>query len=105
MPTQHEHRAAAEVGDQVQRGDRRPVPVSDRGQRTGLRQVVDVMARGHRQRAVLTPTGDAGEDQPRVDRGAVLGSDAEPLAGARPEAVEQHVGLGREVEQQLAAAS
>ena len=59
------------------------------------------MARGRRQRSVLTPTGDAGEDQPRVDRRALFGADAEPLAGARPEAVEQHVGLGREVEQHL----
>ena len=59
------------------------------------------MARGHRQRSVLTPSRDAGEDQPRIDRRAFLGPDAEPLAGARPEAVEQHVGLGREVEQHL----
>ena len=80
---------------------RRPVPVADRRQRAGLRQVVDVVARGRRQRPVLSPAGDAGEDQPRIDRGAVVGPDAESLAGARPEAVQQHVGLGRQVEQRL----
>ena len=102
---QHEHRAAAEVGDQVQRRDRRPVAVADRRQRTGLRQVVDVVAGRHRQRPVLTPAGDAREDQPRVDRRAVVRPDAEPLAGAGPEAVQQHVGLGGQVQQRLRLAS
>ena len=45
---------------------------------------------------VLAPTGDAGEDQSGVDGRAVVGPDAEPFAGARPEAVQQHVGLGRQ---------
>ena len=72
-----------------------------RRQRTGLRQVVDVVAGGHRQRPVLTPAGDPREDQPRVDRRAVVGADAESLAGAGPEAVQQHIGLGGQVQQRL----
>ncbi len=98
---QHEHRATAEVGHQVQRRDGRPVAVADGMQRPGLRQVVDVVARGLRERAVLTPPGDAREDQPRVDRRALVRPDAEPLARAGAEAVEQHVGLRDEVQQQL----
>ena len=101
MPSSDEHRPATEVGDQVQRRDGRPVAVPDGVERAGLRQVVDVVARRHRQRTVLTPAGDAGEDQPRVDRRALVGPDAEPFAGAGPEAVEQHVGLRGEVEQLL----
>jgi len=96
---QHEHRAAAEVGDQIQRRDGRAVAIADGRQRARLRQVVDVVARDLRIRAVLPPAGDAGEDQPRVDRRALIGADAQPLAGARPEPVEQHVGLGRQVQQ------
>lgn len=59
------------------------------------------MAGGRRQRPVLTPPGDAGEDQPRVDRRAVVGPDAEALTGAGPETVQQHVGLRRQVEQSV----
>ena len=96
---QHQHRAAAEVGHQVQRRHRRPVAVAQRGQRAGLRQVVDVMTGGRGQRPVLPPAGDPREDQPRIDRRAVGGPDAEPLAGAGPETIEQHVGLGGQLQQ------
>jgi hypothetical protein len=47
---------------------------------------------------ILSPSGDASEDQPRVDRGAVVGADAESLAGAGPEAVQQYVGLGGQLQ-------
>ena len=101
MPNSTSIDAAAEVGDQVQRRDRRPVAIADRPQRAGLRQVVDVVAGRHRQRPVLAPAGDPGEDQPRVDRRALVGPDAESLAGAGPEAVEQHIGLRSQVQQRL----
>ena len=41
----------------------------------------------------------AREDQPRIDRRAVLWTDAESLARAGPEAVQQDVGLGRQLQQ------
>ena len=39
--------------------------------------------------------------QPRVDTLAVLRADAEPLAGAGTESVDQHIGLGQQVQQHL----
>ena len=48
---------------------------------------------------MLSPAGDAGKDQPGVDRRAVVGPDAQPLAGAGAETVDQDVGLADQVEQ------
>src|SRR5579875_808939 len=80
----HEHRPAAEVGDQVQRRHRRPVAVAERRQRPGLRQLVDVMAGRGGPRAVLTPSGDPREDQPRIDRRALVGTDAAEFDDPHP---------------------
>ena len=59
------------------------------------------MARRAGPRPVLSPAGDAREDQPRVDRRAVVRTDTESLAGAGPKAVQQHVGLGDQLQQLL----
>ncbi len=95
----HQHRAATEVGHEVQRGHRRTVAEADRREGTGLRQVVDVVTGGGGQRAVLAPAGDAGEDQPRIDRFALGRADTEAFTGAGPETVQQHIGFGDQVQQ------
>ena len=77
----------------MQRQHRRAVTVAERGQHAGLRQVVDVVARRRGQRSVLSLPGDASEDQPRIDRRAMVGADAEPLASAGSKAVQQQSAL------------
>ncbi len=59
------------------------------------------MTRRRGQRAILSPTGNAGEDQSRIDRRTVVGSDAEALASAGPETVQQHIGLGGQLQHRL----
>ena len=52
-------------------------------QRAGDRDVVQVVAGGLRQRAVLAPAGHPAVDQPRVAGQAVVGAEAEPLGRRR----------------------
>ncbi len=85
-------RPAAEVAEQV-RGEVRTRPVlAEAEQRAGDRDVVHVVARGVRQRAGLAPPGHPREHQPLVAGVAHVGSEAEPLGGARAHPLDQHVG-------------
>ena len=90
-----QHAAAAEVADQVQRRRRRLAAPADRSERAGERDVVDVVARGVRERALLAPARHAAVDQARVAREADVGAEPEPLHHARAEALDQRVGAAR----------
>ena len=90
-----ERAAAAEVGEQVDRRDRRVTLGAEVPQHARDREVVDVVADVARERAVLAPPGHARVDEPRVARPARVGPDAEPFGDAGPEAFEQHVGAAR----------
>ena len=59
-------RAAAEIADQVERRCRRSALAADRVQRTGERDVVEVVSRCVRERPLLAPAGDAAEHETRV---------------------------------------
>ena len=70
-------RAAAKVADQIERRRRRSTLAADRVQRTGERDVVQIMAGGVRQRPFLAPAGDKTEHQARIARKADVGAEAE----------------------------
>jgi hypothetical protein len=95
------HAAAAEVAHQVERRHRRLARPSDRAERAGDRDVVDVMARGRRQRTLLAPAGHSREDQPGVALRAYLRPEAEALGHSRPEALDQDIGVLGEPQQQV----
>jgi len=54
-----------------------------------------------RERPVLAPASHAGKNKARVTLRADIGSEAEPLGHARPEPLNQHVGLIHQFEQQF----
>ena len=54
-----------------------------------------------RQRPVLAPAGHPGEDQPGIALSARLRSEAESLGDAGPEALDQHVGVLGQLQQQV----
>ena len=87
-----EHPAAAEVADHVERRGRLVAGPTEVRERAGERDVVDVVARGVRHRAVLAPPGHPSVDEARVAGEAGVGTDAEPLGDARPEPLEERVG-------------
>ena len=89
----HEHAAAAEVADEVDRRRRLATLPTEVRERAGERDVVDVVARGLRHRTVLAPPGHAAVHELRVAREAVVGTEAEPLGHARAVALDQRVGL------------
>ena len=97
QPARHaegeQHAAAAEVADQVERRHRRPAAPTDRLERAGERDVVDVVAGGLGVRAVLAPAGHAPVDEPGVAGEAGVGAEAEPLHDAGAEALDEAVGL------------
>ena len=67
------------------------------------RDVVDVVARGLRHRAVLAPAGHAAVDELRVPGEAVVGTEPEPLGDAGAVALDQRVGLLDEPQHRLDA--
>ena len=99
----HEHAAAAEVADEVDRRRGLAAVAAEVRERAGERDVVDVVARGLRHRAVLAPAGHAPVHELRVAREAHVGTEAEPLGHAGPEALEQRVGLLDEPQHELDA--
>ena len=101
MPITTQLAAAAEVGEQVDRGDGRPAFRADVPEHAREREVVDVVADVARERTVLAPPGHAGVDEPVVAGAARVGADAEPFGDAGPEALEQHVGLLAQTEHDL----
>ena len=97
-----EHRAAAEVGADVERRDRR-LRRPDGVQGAGEPEVVDVVPGAVGERAVLAPAGHPRVDQPRVAGESVVGADAEPLGDARAQPLDQHVGALHQPEDDVAA--
>src|SRR4029079_5986815 len=92
-PERHEHPAAAEVADKVDRRcglATRPPEVRERA-REG--DVVDVVTGGLRHRAVLTPTGHPAVDELRIAGEAIVGAETEALGDSRPVALEGGVRL------------
>jgi hypothetical protein len=96
------HGAAAEVADQVQRRGRRGIGAAHGVQHAGQGDVVQVVAGGLRQRAVLAPAGDAAKDQFGVARQAGVRAEAEALHDAGAEAFDQDVGLFGQLQHDLA---
>ena len=94
-------RSAAEVADQVRGELRLLLHLAQAVQSAGDRDVVHVVAGGLAPRAVLAPAGHPAVDQPRVAGVADVGADAEPLGDARTHALDQDVGVGDEVEDDL----
>ena len=98
-----EHRAAAEVAEQVQRRTcggppARPVRV----QRAGHRDVVDVVAGRRRPAGRPGPSRSSGRRPARgLTAAAVLRAEPEPLGDPGAEALEQHVGPRDQVEHDL----
>ncbi len=56
-------------------------------------------------RTGLTPAGHSRVDQFLVDLGAIVGSQAEALGDAGPETLDEHIGLGDQIEHELLAFS
>ena len=94
-----EHAATAEVAHHVERRHGRLAGAAEVGQRTGERDVVDVVTGGLRVRAVLAPPGHAPEHELRVAGQAHVGADAEALHHAGAEAFDERVGMLDEIEQ------
>ena len=90
-PRDEEHRAAAEVGDQVERRHRRAAGRADARQRPGDGQVVDVVPGAGREWPGLSPAGHPGVDERRVALRAGLWPDAKPLGDTRAERLDQDV--------------
>lgn len=89
-----EHGTAPEISHQVERRGRRITGAAHRVEQPGETYVVQVVPGILGERALLTPTGDACVDEPRILPAAVFGADAEALGDAWPEALDQHIGPG-----------
>ena len=94
--------APAVVPQQVQRRHR-PVGRADGVQRTGERDVVDVVPRGLRQRPMLAPARHSAVDQPRVATRDRLRPQPQALHDARAEAFHQDVGRLQQLQHLLDA--
>ncbi len=102
----HDCERARERGDLVGERDRReqgrPVGLAvDRGEpahRLGHRREAGT----RRIRAVLAEAGDAEQDQPRIPCEQHVGAEPESFDRARPEVLDQHVGIGGERDQRIA---
>ena len=88
-----EHRAAAEVADQIERRYRGAVFPPDRAEHAGEGDVVDIVSRARSFRSFLTEAGHPAVDKFWICRETFFGTEAEPFHGAGPEPFDQHVGL------------
>jgi hypothetical protein len=95
--------APAEVGEQVQRRQRRRVSRAEREDAPGDGGVVDVVARLGGARSRLPPAGGPAVDQAGVGGEQLVRSDAELLGGAGPHSLEEHLGLLDQPQQHRAA--
>jgi hypothetical protein len=86
------HASPAEIPDQVERGQGSLAAALHRAEHSRDRDVVDVMTRHHRHRAVLAVTGHAAVDEPRVAGEQFIRPEAEPLHDTGPESLDQRVG-------------
>src|SRR5699024_8700723 len=81
---EQQHRTTAKVADQVQRRRGWFTWTTYRVQNPGQAEVVDVVARGPRQRTILAPTGHPAVHQGGVASAAHVWSEAEASRHARP---------------------
>ena len=88
-----EHAPATEVADHVQWRHGALALAGEAVQRAGQRDVVDVVARGLRQRPVLAPARHAPEDESGVAGEALVGPEAQAFHDPRPEPFDERVGL------------
>ena len=89
-----EHATAAEIGDEIERRRRRQVGRAHRMQRTGQREIIDVVAGLLHQRPLLPPPRHAGIDKAGIRTEAIVRTETQPLDHARPEALDEDVGAG-----------
>ena len=97
-PVRQEHAPTTEVADEVQRRNGCLAAATDRLERAGQRDVVDVVAGRVGVRAVLSPTGHPAVDELRIARQTLVRSEAESLGDPRAERFEQPVRLLHQVE-------
>ena len=94
-------RPAAEIADHAER-DRRRLALAAHGvERAGQRDVVQVVARGIGERALLAPAGDAAVDEARIAREARVGPEPEALGDAGAKTFDQRVGALDELQHEL----
>ena len=89
--SERQPKRAAAVADDRRRRDRRRVWAGGKRQRAAQRHIVEIVARGLRQRTVLPPAGHAAVDEPRIAPRAFGGAEAEALHDPRPIALDQRV--------------
>ena len=92
---------ATEVPDEIERWHRSIPSATHWPERARHGDVVDVVAGALCQRTVLPVAGHASVDQLRVARRDVGRSEAETLGDARTEALDEHVGLLAELQDQF----
>ena len=96
-------RAAADVGDLPRRLHRRAAAVAGQPEQADQAEVVHVVPAAVAVRAVLAVAGDRAVDQPRVDLPQAVVADAQAVQDARPERLEEDVGVAGEAQQHVAA--
>ena len=101
-PDRGHQRATAEVGDLARRLHRRSALLAGQAEQPDQAEVVHVVARAVAVRPVLPVAGDRAVDEPRVLLAQPLVADPQPLHHAGAEALQQHVGLAHEPQQDLA---
>ena len=84
--------AAAVVADQVERRRRWPAAAADGVQRSGERDVVEIVACRSRERSFLTPSGDPAVDESRIPGRAILRTEPEAFRHAGAEPLDERVG-------------
>ena len=82
----------APVAEDRRRRDRRLAPARGERQHAAQREIVEIVARGLGERAVLPPAGHAAIDEPRIALRAFGGAEPQALHHARPIALDQRVG-------------
>ena len=89
------------IGNEVERNRRWPVGLADQVEHPGDGQEIDVVRRQLVIRAILPVAAERAVNEARVDGLQRLVIAAKARHDAGPEALDQHVGVGRELMQQL----
>ena len=98
-----QHAAAAEIADEIQRRHRLAARFADGVQGAGKADVVDVVAGGVGDGAVLPPAGHAPVDELFVARHTVVRPKAQAFGDARAKALEQGIGGFHQLQHQFHA--
>ena len=102
--THHRHqRATAQVRDLHRGRNGLAVRLAGQPEDPVQAEVVEIVPGSVAPGAVLPVAGDRAVDEPRVLRAQALPAHAQPIQHARPERLEQHVGVARQPQQDLAA--